>query len=346
MRQIDPKVVKDRKEKVLQAIIHHYVKTGRPVGSNILTEDYKFDLSPATLRSLMSELEEEGFLSHPHTSAGRIPTDKGYRQYVDSLLEFQKLLLHEEERARGEYDNKIKELDGFLLQTSHILSALSHYSGFVITPKAEKNKLQYLELVRLSESKILVVMVTQTGMVKNKIVDASVSRERLAEISRLLNRKLNGMTLEEARQNIIREIEESEREEKEMFSIARALSRSLFDLDEQIFMEGASNVLTLPEFHDYEPMRCLLKINEDRDMLVDILEKNINKEGVRVLIGSEAHCRELKDLSVVSSVYKDGDASVGVLGIIGPKRMEYPRMMALVGAVTKIVNRFFEKIGK
>lgn len=343
MRQIDPNVIEQRKKKILQALIHQYIKTGRPVGSSALTEDYNFDLSPATIRNLMAELETEGYLTHPHTSAGRIPTDRGYRSYVDSLIELQKLVIEEERRVRQEYDARIKEMEEVLVQTSRILSALSQYSGFVVTPKLERNLLQYIELVPLSEGKVLVIMVTHSGMVKHRIVEAAISRSRLIELSNMLNAKLRGLPLAEAKQRVMHELEEAQRNEIDLLTLARDLSDEIFSMDEEIYLGGTANVLALPEFQDFGPMRSLLRLNDDKDLLMHLLNDQLNHEGVQVVIGSEASADEFRDLSVVSSVYCDGENPVGVLGIVGPKRMEYPKMMALVSAVSKIVNKILSK---
>ncbi len=347
MRQIDPKVSEERKNKVLQAVIHHYIKSGKPVGSNILTEDYDFDFSPASIRNMMAELEEEGFLTHPHTSAGRIPTDKGYRNYVNSLIEMQKLVLDEEERVRREYEEKSSELQDLLVQTSKVLSGLSQYTGFVLMPKLDRSSIKYIELIHLSENKILLIIVTDTGLVKHKIIETSISKEKLVELNRVLNIKLRGMAILQARQKIIQAIEEAENEQLDILQFAKTLSHEIFNMEEELYIEGSSNVLELPEFHDYEPIRCLFRLNENRNLLMHVLEEDmdLDKDGVSVLIGKEASCDELKDLSVVSSVYKEGEKPVGILGIIGPKRMEYPKMMALVSAVSKIVNKILFKIG-
>jgi heat-inducible transcriptional repressor len=293
----------------------------------------------------MSELEEEGFLTHPHTSAGRIPTDKGYRSYVDSLVELQRDVLEEEDRVRKEYDNRIKELQELLVQTTQILSGLSSYGGFILAPKSEKNILQYLELIHLAEHKILVVMVTHTGMVKHRIIEARISRERLNELNRVLNSRLRGLSLSDARQCIVSEIEESERQEQEIRMLAQGLCNEIFCIDDEVYLTGATKVLDLPDFQEYGPMKSLLRLNDEKELLVDILNGNILQEGVQVLIGSEMSHSELKDLSVISTVYKNGDNPVGVLGIVGPKRMEYEKMMVLVSAVSKIVNKLLSRLG-
>jgi heat-inducible transcriptional repressor len=345
MRQIDPKLLEERKKKILQAVIHHYIKSAKPVASSILSEGYNFSLSPATIRNLMSELEDEGYLAHPHTSAGRIPTDKGYREYVNSLIELQRLAIQEEARVKQEYNSKIKEIEDLLVQTSHVLSGLSNYSGFVLTPKSDKNKLQNIELINIADKNVLVIMVTESGMVKHKVLDVAIPRERLAVLSAELNERLKGLSLAEAKQKIYGEIEDIERREKDMFSFMKKMSREMFNFDEEVYMNGAENVMTLPEFHDYEPMRCLLKLTGDKDIIKNLFEKDLKQgPGVRVLIGSETSCAELKNLSIVSSVYRNNDNSMGVLGIIGPKRMEYQKMMALVNAVSKMLNKLISEM--
>jgi heat-inducible transcriptional repressor len=345
MRQIDPRIQEERKQKILQAVIHHFIKTAKPVGSHILNEEYGFDLSPATIRNLMAELEEDGYLTHPHTSAGRVPTDKGYRTYVDSLIELQRLAIEEEDRIRNEYNGRIKELEELLVQTSRILSGMSQYTGFVLTPKLENNNLKHLELIPFSEDKILVILVTHTGMVKHHLIEARVPRSKLQMLSSILNEKLKGMTLLEARQKVMEKIEELQAETDEILSLARTLGRNIFEIEEELYLEGTSKILSLPEFQDYEPMRCLLRLNDDRDLLMNLLGEDLNSRGVQVHIGSESPCSELQHLSVVSTVYRDGDKPLGVLGIIGPKRMEYEKMMALVDAVSKIVNKMMSRMG-
>lgn len=343
MRQIDPKLLEDRKKKILQAVIHHYIKTAKPVASGVLTESYNFGLSPATIRSMMAELEEDGYLTHPHTSAGRIPTDQGYREYVNSLIELQRLAIEEEARVRHEYNNKMKEIEDLLVQTSHVLSGLSKYSGFVMTPRFDKNKLKYLELLSVSD-RVLVIMVTESGMVRHKTMDVNISREKLAEMSRMLNERLRGLSLAEARKQIVQEIADLEKRENAAVNLVRKMSREIFDFEEEVYMDGAENVMTLPEFHDYEPMRCLLKLSGDKDIIKNLFDKGAVRNGVQVMIGSESSCHELKNLSVVSTVYRNNDNSMGVLGIIGPKRMEYGKMMALVNAVSKMLNKLISEM--
>ncbi|MCK9582113.1 MAG: heat-inducible transcriptional repressor HrcA [Endomicrobiales bacterium] len=346
MRQIAPKTLEDRKRKVLQAVIHQYIKTAKPVGSKVLIEEHGFDLSPATIRNIMADLENAGYLSHPHTSAGRIPTDKGYRLYVDSLFELQKLVISEKERITKGYHGKVKELQDVLMQTSHVLSGLSKYYGFVLAPKNEVNCLKHIELIPISDSQLLAIMVTDTGIVKHHIVNSIVNREKIAYVNKLLNKKMCGMSMAEAKKNIAYKIAEAEQEHKEVLMLAKNIGKDIFDLDEELYIDGALNILSLPEFRDYEPMRCLLKIGDEKKILSQAVGKDFLKDGVNVLIGAETECKELANFSVISAVYKDGEKPLGVLGIVGPKRMEYAKMMSIVGTVTEIVNKMLGKMGE
>jgi len=340
MRQIAENILKERKAKVLHAVIHQFIKTGKPVGSNILESEYDFDLSPATLRSLMAELEKDGYLTHPHTSAGRIPTDAGYRAYVNSIVELQRLAVEEEEKIRKEYEKKTKEIDTLLSQTSRILSGLSNYTGFVLAPKVENNEIRNIELVQVAKDQILVVLLTKTGDVKNKLVNISIDAEDLEELKKFLNRKLRGLSLSEAGKRIFGEIQKYETKQKNMIGFAECISEVIDSIRDDIYMDGASNVLAVPDFKDLESARYLMQLNEDRDKLKKMIGRDLNNK-IQVRIGAEH-----KDLSVITTSYNYGNRVVGVLGIIGPKRMEYEKMIALVNSVSTIVNGYLSGIGE
>ncbi|MEA5000773.1 MAG: heat-inducible transcriptional repressor HrcA [Endomicrobiaceae bacterium] len=345
MRQVSENILKERKSRVLHAVIHEYIKTGKPVGSSALEKGYKFNLSPATLRSLMAELERDGYLTHPHTSAGRIPTDAGYRAYVDSLIELQRLAVEEEERIKKEYEKKTKEIDSLLSQTSKILSGLSNYTGFVMAPKAKHNEIRNIELIQISSEQILVVLLTKTGLVKHKMINICIDSEDLNELKQFLNSKLRGFSLEEAAKRIIVEVQKYQSKQQEMFKLAGYISNVIEDIQDDIYMNGTSNVLGIPDFNDFETARCLMNLNEHKDRLIEIIGKDLEVPKIKVQIGGEC-ASELKDLSVITTSYSDGNKTIGVLGIIGPKRMEYEKMMALVNSVSKIVNGFLLKMGE
>ena len=344
MRQISESILQERKARVLYAVIHEYIKTGKPVGSSVLEQKYKFNLSPATLRNLMAELEKDGYLTHPHTSAGRIPTDAGYKAYVNSLVELQRLAVEEEERIKQEYEKKTKEIESLLSQTSKILSGLSNYTGFITAPKAKVNEIRNIELMQVSKSQVMVILLTKTGIVKHKMINLSVDSEELYELKKFLNNKLRGLTVEEASKRLIVEVEKYQDKQNDMLQLAEQICNVIDSIQEDIYVDGTSNVLSVPNFTDFESAKSLMKLNEDKDRLIEIIGKDLDEATVNVKIGGQ-DLSELKNLSVVKTSYSYGDKIVGVLGIIGPKRMDYDKMMALVNSVSNIVNGFLLKMG-
>jgi heat-inducible transcriptional repressor len=344
MRVLNQETSENRKRKLLQAVIYQYVRTAKPVGSQVIVDKYNFGLSSATVRNLLVDLEKEGFLVQPHTSAGRIPTDKGYRFYVDSLLEIQTLAAAEEERIRKEYAARSKELEDMMISTSHMLSAMSHYTGMILSPRLDKTLLRRLQLISMGSNQILVVVVSQTGLIRHRLVTLNrpISPERLSSISNILNERLKGLPLSEVRTQILDHIEAAEQEQGDAFSLVKELAREAFDLrhsDQQLYVDGKENIIDFPDLQDYAQLSTLLKVVEEKNLLSSILEKEIKKGGLTIKIGSENKHPELRGVSLVSTTYKMGENAVGVLGIMGPKRMEYARMIALVEGVARIVNQ-------
>jgi heat-inducible transcriptional repressor len=349
MRLIHPSTQETRKRKLLQAAIYHYVRTGKPVGSQIIVDKYNFGMSSATVRNMLVQLEKEGFLHQPHTSAGRIPTDKGYRFYVDSLLEIQSLASNEEDRIRKEYSERSKELQDVMVSTSHMLSSLSKYTGLVLSPRLDKSRLRRLQLIPLGANQMLVIVVSETGLIRHRVVhlDHPLSLSNLNLISTQLNERLHGMPLAEVRTQILHHIESIEREQKEVFSIAKQFARQVFDLqggEADVYVEGRQNIFSFPEKDDYRQVSDLMHLIEHKNLLSTVLEKAMKKEGVSIKIGTENSQPELRGVSLVSSTYKLADQTVGVLGILGPKRMEYGRMIALVEGVARIMNQMLARM--
>ncbi|GHT36162.1 heat-inducible transcription repressor HrcA [Endomicrobiia bacterium] len=342
MRHIVLEVLKERKTKILSAIIHHYIKTGKPVGSNVLTQEYNIHFSPSAVRNLMADLEEEGYLTHPHTSAGRIPTDKGYRSYVDNLVKLQRFAVEEEERMKKEYKQKYNEIEALLLKTSRILSGLSQYTGFVMAPKAQYDEIKNIELVQIAKDELLVVLLTQSGMIKHTKITASLASGQLSKLRNFLNEKLRGVFVAQANKRIVLEIRDFRQSELEILRIAEKISDVFYNIQDDVYIGGTSNVMEVPDFNDFESAKSLIKFNEDKERLIEIISKDFGSKGINVKIGSENIFKGLKDLSMITTVYKNGEQPVGVLGIIGPKRMEYQKMMLLVSRVSEMLSKFFK----
>jgi len=340
----------ERKKKILQVVISHYVRTARPAASGLIVRDYDFPFSSATVRNVLAELEEEGYLTHPYTSAGRIPTDKGYRFYVDCLMEVQELTQEEEKRIEREYQAKRKGLEEVMRQTSKMLSLVSHHAGFVLTPTLDKSFLKHIELVPVGDKRILAVLVTRAGLIRQKTIQLNyeLKRGQLYKISKLLSKKLSGLRLSQVKEEMDRIIEQESNKYIDLVRTAKGLIGQVLAPEEtEIYLEGSANILASVEedFYDYAGIKSIFRAIEEKKIIVDIARRLIKSGGVKVLIGRENLYPEMKDFSVVSSTYKSGNRAVGALGIIGPKRMEYPKMVALVDFVAKVINDILNSEG-
>lgn len=352
MRHLDPKVAADRKSRVLQWVVHNYIRDNRPIASSVLAEESGLDLSSATIRSILSELEADGYLTQPHTSSGRVPTDLGYRTYVDFLQDVQRLASNEKARLEAQYENRLRELDNLLAQTSRLLSATSHKTGLVLSPKVERQTLKRLELIPVGPKQLLAIVVTSTGQVRHwpLRVAQPLPPNRLAALNRLINEHAVGRTIGEVRGQLAERLAQAERDLRELQDLARVLLGEVEEAEapEALFLEGtAALVQGLDEPSELAGLQAALRMMEERRTLAKVLEEDLEaaleapegKSPVRVRIGQENSLPELRNLSLVTSTYRMKDRAVGVLGIIGPKRMEYERMMSLVQYMGGLLSR-------
>ncbi len=355
----------ERAQKVLQAVIHHYICTAKPVGSKAIALNYRFDLSSATIRNIMADLEENGYLSHPHTSAGRVPTDQGYRFYVDKLIQVQELARQETRRIEKEYETQRREFEKIMQQTSRMLSLLSNYTGFILPPLLKVTRFKHIELIFLESKKIFALLITDSELIKDRVIELknNITPEILRKVSRFYNDKLIGVALEEIKQFIFLELNKTKILDVNLSNLYSDLpqgeatgkvgdfiieiSKIIFDFNDDdnnsIYLEGTANIWTHPDFEDYEKIKSIFELIEQRKFLSRILYKRINDNGVKVLIGKENPCPEMQQCSMITSSYKVGENAVGVLGIIGPKRMEYSKMIALVNFISKLVNEVLNR---
>lgn len=353
MRHLDPQVATDRKQRVLQWVVHNFIRDKRPIASSTIAADAKLGLSSATIRSILAELESDGYLTQPHTSAGRVPTDRGYRTYVDFLEDVQRLASNEKARLEAQYQNRLVELDGLLARTSRLLSVASHKTGLVLSPKSERQALKRLELIPLGPKQLLAIVVTATGSIRHWPVAlaAPVPPHRLAALNRLINEHAAGRTIGEVREHLTAGLERAERDLRELSELARGLLGTVdeSDVPEPLFLDGAAALVQgLDEPSELPELQSALRKMEERGALARILEEDLRKaveapeEGrrpVRVRIGAENGLKELASLSLVTSTYRIKGRAVGVLGILGPKRMEYERMMSLVQYMGGLLSR-------
>jgi len=350
MRKVKKEESHTRKKKILQAAVTHYIRTDKPVSSRVICNAYDINLSSATVRNLISSLEKEGYLKHPHTSSGCIPTDKGYRFFVDSLVELRDLALKERRQIMDELRLRIREIDTLLIHTSHLLSAVSSYMGFVLEPKLDKTHLRNIELIKVSDTELLVLLITMSGIVKHQIIDLdfNLDESMINDINQLLNEKFHNATLYELKVKLPDIIDEIKQRKTETEKIAAGISgRLLRDSDENVYLQGTGNIMSMLKKTSYDKVCSLMHLIEHKKHLARILEDDFeNLKNTRVTIGREHSRPELEDLSLVKTTYKIGNKPIGILGIMGPKRMEYSKMISLVNFIANIVNGAMDRMAK
>lgn len=321
----------ERKIKILDAIIRNYLETGEPVGSRTISKYTDLNLSSATIRNEMSDLEELGYILQPHTSAGRIPSDKGYRFYVDHLMEEKDKQVTEMKKFVIEKTEKMEQV---LKQVAKMLAANTNYATIVSAPSYHHNKIKFIQLSNVDETQILAVVVMQSNIVKNRMisVEQSLDNETLLKLNILLNTGLNGLSIQEINLGVIAKLKEQAGIHSTLVSdvldaLAEALSE---DEDLEIYTSGATNILKYPELSDSEKVSNLLTTFEEKDQLASLVSESLSDDennGIQVYIGNESPIQTMKDCSVVTATYELGEGVKGTIGIVGPKRMDYENVV-------------------
>ena len=335
----------ERSKHILEAIIEEYIRTAEPVGSRAISRRHGLTLPPATIRNVMADLEDLDFLASPHTSAGRIPTDKAFRFYVDSLLTVGTIDREQEELIQRQYRLYGKDVGEIFKETSRILSSLSHYMGIVVTPRFTTTMFRHIEFIKLGGRRILAILVSKSGIVQNKIIEADedLSSEDMVRMSNYLNNLLKGLSIAELRSRILREMQDEKVRYDEM--LAKALKLSEQTLDEngtEVFIEGRVNILEQPEFADVGKMREVFRAFEEKGQLISLLDRCMESEGVHIFIGAENYMHHLESMSVITAPYMSGKETVGVLGVIGPTRMGYDRVIPIVDYTAKVLSKLLD----
>jgi heat-inducible transcriptional repressor len=346
-----------RGQTILSALINEHFLSGEPVGSKILAKKFAnaSGLSSATIRNVMGELEDLGLLEQPHTSAGRVPTDKGYRFYVDNLLGVLSISNDDLQRIGEELGLNAKEFteapDRLMERTSQLLSALSNNVGIVVTPSLANDRLQHIEFVGLSDNRILVVLVSAPNIVHNKIIrlNVALSRDELERTANYLNAEFAGKSLAEIRAEIIHLMHEEKALFDKILQTAVILcSQSIEDDDDrlgEVYVGGTTNILNKSDFADLERLRELLSTIGERSRLLQILNECIardaaGRDNVQVMIGSENRTPSFQNCTLISAPYRIGNGSaVGTLSVLGPTRIEYARMIAIVSYIARTLER-------
>ncbi|HEV8677031.1 MAG TPA: heat-inducible transcriptional repressor HrcA [Methylomirabilota bacterium] len=332
----------DRARQVLQAVIFEYIVTAEPVGSRQVAKKYALGLSPATIRNTMADLEEMGFLTHPHTSAGRVPTDKAYRFYVDTQMGGRPIARNEALHLQRQVAGARADIDDLMESTSAQLSALSHYAAVILAPPLRQTRLERIDLIAAGTDRALVVLATETGWGTSRILtlEESVSPAELAEVARLLTEEYSGRSFQEIRDRVTDATvpADADRLARLCTVLARKVFASLWDRN--LYYSGAMNILDQPEFADIATMKAILRTFEEKRQLIELLTARASaQDGVQVVIGSEMPYQEMQETSLVAASYKYGDRVLGVLGVVGPRRMPYAKIVPLVDYTARLVSR-------
>ena len=337
----------EREKNILRYIIQQFILTASPVGSRNIAKRYDIGVSPATIRNIMSDLEESGYIDHPHTSAGRIPTDKGYRFYVDTLMDIQELRNSEKGFINKGLEANILETDDLLRITSVLLSSITKQLACVSYPKLESGTLEKLQIISLSSTRILVVISIKAGLVKTITLEltSEINPDQIKSVQRLLNEKLSGLTFNEIRATFTERLKDVEEDHNPIIRLfIDSLDKIFKDVrkTDNLYITGAKNVIKQPEFESPENFQSVIELIEDKDIIIHILDKYENFDNqVFISIGSENENKKLDEYSLVTKEYQLGDIS-GTLGVIGPKRMEYPKIIAIVDYMAKMITEILK----
>ncbi|MBN1958987.1 MAG: heat-inducible transcription repressor HrcA [Desulfuromonadales bacterium] len=337
----------ERSQNILEAIVEDYIASAEPVGSRAITRRHNFNLSPASVRNVMSDLEDMGFLCSPHTSAGRIPTEKGFQYYIDTLLQVRNLSPKEKQKLQKSYRFQGMKMEDIMQEVGRVLSGLSKYTGLVMAPKFSSTVFRQIEFIRLSQGRILVIYVSETGLVQNKIieVDHSLTAHQLEQISNYLNAELTGLSIQEVRAKLNNELKEERVLYDQMRKQALSLSCAALqdEVEDRVYVSGASLMLEQPEFSTPQQMKRLMQALESKKLLIDLLDRSQAADGVQIFIGSDSSHIDLEDCSLITSNFSNKKGAIGSLGVIGPVRMDYSQVIPLVDFTAQLVSRVLER---
>lgn len=341
----------ERKLNILRAIINDYIDTAEPIGSRSIAKKHELGLSSATIRNEMADLEEMGYLEQPHTSAGRVPSDKGYRIYVDKLIQLPQIEIEEIQQVSKALDIKINELGQLIRQASAILSKVTKYTSVAITPELDQSKLKAVQVVPIENGKALIVVVTNTGVVKNTIIkiNEKIAPDAVIRVSNIVNDKLTGLTVEEINLPLIRDLEVQIGLSKEIvLPILNGIADCIVQMDSsEVYLDGAKNIFNYPEFRDIAKAKEFLDVLEEKDVIQKLLKTAYLKgaeEELTIQIGRENEIPEINTCTLLTTTYSVGDKVIGSIGVIGPTRMEYSRVIASMNFIKKRMNEEIYKL--
>jgi len=333
----------ERKMRILKTLIDDYIQTAQPVGSRTISKKHDLGLSSATIRNEMADLEEMGYITQPHTSAGRVPSDKGYRFYVDHLMEAEALARDEIKKIRSAIELRLNEIDALINRASDIVSSVTGYTSFALAPMLTKTVLKTVQVVQIDERKALIIVVTGGGIVKNSIVrlNTECTSDKMMRLSSFLEEKLGGKIIENIQIPAVDVINMETKVGSDIIEcVLEGLNTCLKGTEQaDLMLYGTTNLLNHPEFSDLLKVREVLELFSDKDVIKALVSSAMNKSGLQVQIGRENQLGLMQDCSLVTTAYGVGNTDVGAFGILGPTRMSYAKVISAMKYIQKLINR-------
>ena len=348
---MDMRFLNEREELVLRTIIDEYIDTSEPVGSRNVSKVGPLKMSPATIRNIMSDLVDKGFIVQPHTSAGRVPTDSGYRYYIEKLVEIQNISPDFMEDIQRQMSIDPLNVMNLFRHFSKKLGEMTHAVGFIVSPKMNNIALKHIEFVRINKETVLAVIVAKTGMVQNVFinVDSTITDNDLVRMANFINTNYEGLSLYEVQHMILQELHNEKGEIRSLLEQAAKLSQQVFKsrvFDEEFIFEGMKYIIDIPELRQNGRLIDVLQAFEEKHHLCSLLEGCMKEDSVQIFIGSEIGLDNTEDLGMVIKPYHRGGKIVGTMGVIGPKRMRYSNVVSIVDysskIISKMLNDFYE----
>jgi heat-inducible transcriptional repressor len=335
-----------REQEILETIIHQFLLTGNPVGSRTISKKRKQELSPASIRNVMADLEERGYLNHPHTSAGRIPTSKGYRHYVDNLMKIVQLSEKEKEMLRDNIGKLMGDVDLILEKTSQVIARISNQLGLILTPKFDDGILEKLDIISVTTDKVLVIISIKDGIVRTILleVDQHIPAGLLTRTVQMLNERLSGLRIREIKSSIQQRVKDLINEKTGIIRLFIESADKLFDYTQYMSLKytGTTNILSNPEFADIVKFSALIELLEEKNIIIHMMEKRHEPSGVKITIGDENEEKPIQECSIITAPYTVGNVE-GIVGVIGPMRMAYKRIIPLVDFTAKLITQVFHE---
>jgi heat-inducible transcriptional repressor len=334
----------ERAQYLLRVLIQRFIRDGQPIGSRTLSRDPGIDLSPATIRNVMSDLEEMGFITAPHTSAGRVPTPQGYRLFVDTLVRYKQPNEREIIKLQSKLSERQDDPDALMNSVSNLLSSITSLAGVVTVPKGHHATLRQIEFLSLADNRVLAILVINDREVQNRILhtDQPHSAGELQRAANFINENYAGVDLMEIRERLLADLEQTRdsmnQAMHDIIAVARSVMEGAATPHSECVVAGETNLMDFAELSDVETLRRLFEAFSKRRFMLDLLDRSINATGVQVFIGEESGVQILDDCSVVTAPYRAEDDSIGVLGVIGPTRMAYDRVVPIVDITARLLG--------